>query len=209
MTVYAGIFILDYIVDIFQNENVSVMPVMVWFFISWTILCGFLYFLKIDFFEFSFQAFLIGWIITLIAKLVCLVTGFYSISLVSKNYSGLYWEEEIYYVDREPEKTVHKTFIFDKYDPQINREIDRIIEEFDFEPYEEKFIFWQTGYFKGYNPEHILNGKTLSSMDFGVVLGIYPLIECMSQALKYFLFLIWIPIMLLYFKGYQYDFKLQ
>lgn len=209
MMVYAGVFMMDYLVEVFKNKSVSIAPMILWFFISWIVLCGFLYFLKIDFFEFSFQAFIIGWIIPYIAKMACLVTGLYFINLACTNYTGIFWEEEIYNVDREPDKIVHKTFIYNKNDPKIMDEHDRIKEKFDLEPYEENFIFWQSGYFKGYNPNLILDGNTNVSLDFGILLGVYPVIECMSQSLKYFLFLIWLPIVLLYFKGYKYDFKLQ
>ncbi len=208
MMVYAGVFIQDYFIEIFKNKNASIMPLVLWFFITWIVLCAILYFLYINIFEFTFSALLLGWITIFPAMLFSFLTGFYSTSLVEKNYVGLYWKEEINLPDSEPDEVTHKTFIFQKGDPKIPGEHDRIYQEYGFEPYEKDFIFWQTGYYMGHDPEHIIDSNTLISMDMGVVLGIYPIIECFSLSIKYFLFLIWIPILLLYFKGIKYDFKM-
>jgi len=142
-----------------------------------------------------------GLIVVFFTIVIWVFTKSYNLNLIEGSYIGIAGSDDIEGDDGEYEIHTSPTFVFKKGDAMIKQQMAVVDEEHD-ESFEEKFIFWQTAFAAGYDPNYIKQYSNDGShkIELLITTGILVLFECFVTSLPFAICYMVIPLILFLFK---------
>ena len=179
-----------------SNQSIFVMG---WLLLFFMVLGFFLNKLKISP-TFFFSACVIwGPIMYFLGIIISMFLNIDKTKIINHNYIGTYVQTEKINSNQDGTNTEnHNSYVFNKNDKSLTKEINRLDEEFEVGVSKDKFIFWQTAMAKGFEPKNIKGYQGRNDFSYNQVLyttaGPLTILELLITASQYAISLLIFPL---------------